>query len=125
MSPARNPISLARLLASVAAIVVLAATVAIAGTGSAGAGSPTGSGAGGVGLRPIGEFESPSYIASAPGEKKLLFVVELPGTIRVLRNGKPLAKPFLDISDQVSFQAEDGLFSIAFDPDYRKTRRFY
>ena len=57
MSPARNPISLARLLASVAAIVVLAATVAIAGTGPAGAGQPDGGGAGGVALRPIGEFE--------------------------------------------------------------------
>ena len=125
MPPARNPISRARLLASVGAVAVLAATVAIAGADPADAGTSTGGGEGGVGLREIGRFESPAYIASAPGEKKLLFVVELPGTIRVLRNGKPLPKPFLDISDQVSFQAEDGLFSVAFDPDYRKTRRFY
>ena len=125
MLPARNPISRRRIAVSVAAVVVLAVTIAISGTGSAGAQGPAGSGDGGVALRQIGEFESPAYIASAPGERKLLFVVELPGTIRVLRNGKLLPKPFLDIADQVSFQAEDGLFSIAFDPRYRKSRRFY
>ena len=121
----RNPLSLPRLSAAVGAIAALTLILALAGADDGEAGTPVGTGAGGVALSPIGEFESPAYIASAPGEKKLLFVVELPGTIRVLRNGKPLPKPFLDISDQVSFQAEDGLFSVAFDPDYRKTRRFY
>jgi glucose/arabinose dehydrogenase len=65
------------------------------------------------------------YVEDAPGFKKLLFVVDLPGRISVLRGGKPLARPFLDITDQVSFQAEDGLFSVAFDPDYKRSRRFY
>jgi len=92
---------------------------------SAEADQPIGSGDGGVTLAQIGEFDSPAYVADAPGFKRLLFVVELPGTIRVLRKGKPLARPFLDISDQVVFQGEEGLFSIAFPPDYRKSRRFY
>jgi hypothetical protein len=119
----RNPLSAPRLLTACVAIAVLGGVVAVADAGSARA--QTGGGEGGVALRQIGEFESPSYVASAPGYRKLLFVVELPGTIRVLRNGKPRAKPFLDISEQVSFQAEDGLFSVAFDPRYEKTRRFY
>ena len=123
--PGRNPLSPLRLLFACAATALLGAVVALAGPGSAGAGSPTGSGEGGVALRPIGDFESPAYVASAPGYRRLLFVVELPGTIRVVRNGKLVKRPFLDIADQVSFQAEDGLFSIAFDPRYRKTRRFY
>ena len=117
-----NPISRGRLISAVVAVVLLAGTVAIAGTEPADA---AGTGDGGVALRQVGEFESPSYVTHAPGYRKLLFVVELPGTIRVVRNGRVLPKPFLDIADQVSFQAEDGLFSVAFDPKYRKTRRFY
>jgi glucose/arabinose dehydrogenase len=89
------------------------------------AGQPIGSADGGVALAQIGEFESPVYVDNAPGYKRLLFVVEQPGTIRVLRNGKPLGRPFLDISDQVVFQGEEGMFSVAFPPDYRKSRRFY
>jgi glucose/arabinose dehydrogenase len=52
-------------------------------------------------------------------------VVELPGTIRVLRNGTVLRRPFLDITDHVASGGERGLFSVAFRPDYRKSRRFY
>ena len=124
MPPARNPISRGRLIAAVIAVVLLAGTIAVSGTGSASAGA-AGARQGGVALSEIGTFDSPAYVASAPGAKKLLFVVELPGTIQVLRKGKPRAKPFLDISEQVSFQGEEGLFSVAFDPKYRKTRRFY
>jgi glucose/arabinose dehydrogenase len=85
----------------------------------------TGSGAGGVALKQIGEFDSPSYVEDAPGARRLLFVVELPGTIRVLRNGRVLRRPFLDITDHVASGGERGLFSVAFRPDYRKSRRFY
>jgi glucose/arabinose dehydrogenase len=120
-----EPFSIPRLVAAGVAIALLGAIVAIATPGSADAGSPTGAGEGGVALSQIGSFDSPSYVASAPGFKRMLFVVELPGTISVLRNGKPRARPFLDISEQVQFQAEDGLFSVAFDPGYRKTRLFY
>jgi glucose/arabinose dehydrogenase len=122
MTPRRpNPLSPLRLLSACAAIALLGAVVALASP----AGAQTGTGEGGVALRHIGDFESPSYVAPAPGFGKLLFVVELPGTIRVVRNGKVLPRPFLDISDQVSFQGEEGLLSVAFDPRYEKTRRFY
>jgi glucose/arabinose dehydrogenase len=89
------------------------------------AGGATGSGAGGVALKQIGQFDSPSYVEDAPGSRRLLFVVELPGTIRVLRNGKVLGRPFLDITDTVASGGERGLFSVAFPPNYRKSRRFY
>lgn len=81
--------------------------------------------AAGVGLKQIGSFESPVYVAGAPGFPNLLFVVEQAGTVQVLRNGHKQARPFLDIRDLVSFEAERGLLSIAFPPDYRQSRRFY
>jgi glucose/arabinose dehydrogenase len=79
----------------------------------------------GVGLKQIGRFEDPVYVSGAPGFPKLLFVVEQGGRVEVLRGGRRLAHPFLDIHDLVSFGGERGLLSIAFPPDYERSRRFY
>jgi glucose/arabinose dehydrogenase len=80
---------------------------------------------GGVGLKKIGEFESPTYVVAAPGSPRLLFVVEQPGRVMVLRGGHPLSRPFLDIRGLVSYGGEEGLLSIAFPPNYAKSGRFY
>jgi glucose/arabinose dehydrogenase len=108
-----------------ACALALAVSAALLGSGATAGAPPVGSGAGGVTLRPIGEFDSPSYVDDVPGFRRLLFVVELPGTIRVLRNGRVLNRPFLDISDLVAFGGERGLFSVAFAPNYRKSGRFF
>ncbi|HET7510265.1 MAG TPA: PQQ-dependent sugar dehydrogenase [Solirubrobacterales bacterium] len=79
----------------------------------------------GVALKKIGSFDQPVYVAGAPGFPQLLFVVEQPGRIAVLRGGHRLRKPFLDIRDEVSYGGERGLLSVAFPPDYPKSRRFY
>jgi glucose/arabinose dehydrogenase len=117
----RSPLALA-----LSALGLLAAFwLALAAASRAGAADAIATGAGGVALEQIGNFDAPSYVENAPGARRLLFVVELPGTIRVLRGGKVLGRPFLDISDQVASGGERGLFSVAFPPDYRKSRRFY
>jgi glucose/arabinose dehydrogenase len=79
----------------------------------------------GVALKRIGNFESPVYITGAPGFPRLLFVVEQGGTVRVLHRGRRLRRPFLDISGLVSAGGERGLLSIAFPPDYRRSKRLY
>ena len=79
----------------------------------------------GVGLEQIGRFDSPVYVTGAPGFPKLLFVAEQGGRVRVLRGGRRLSRPFLDIHDLVSSGGERGLLSIAFPPDYRRSRSFY
>ncbi len=79
----------------------------------------------GVGLKQIGKFEDPVYVTGAPGFPKLLFVVEQGGRVAVLRNGRRLAQPFLDIHDLISFGGERGLLSIAFPPDYKRSGHFY
>jgi len=79
----------------------------------------------GVALKKIGSFDAPVFVSGAPGFPKLLFVVEQPGKIVVLRNGHRLRKPFLDLSGQISSGGERGLLSVAFPPDYARSRRFY
>lgn len=79
----------------------------------------------GVGLRKIGGFREPVYVAGAPGFPKLLFVVEQEGRVRVLRGGRRVRGAFLDIRALVQAGGERGLLSIAFPPDYKRTRRFY
>ena len=80
---------------------------------------------GGVALQKIGSFDEPTYITGAPGFPKLLFVVEQPGRVMAMRGGHTLARPFLDIRGLVGDGGERGLLSIAFPPDYPKSRRFY
>jgi glucose/arabinose dehydrogenase len=82
--------------------------------------------AGGIGLKKVGTFDHPTYVAGAPGFPKLLFVVEQSGRVEVLRGGRRLRRPFLDIRSLVGYDSgERGLLSIAFPPDYRQSRRFY
>jgi glucose/arabinose dehydrogenase len=76
-------------------------------------------------LARVGTFSSPTHVEDAPGERKLLFVVEQGGTVRVVKGGKTVSRPFLDISGRVQSGGERGLLSIAFPPDYQRTRRFY
>jgi glucose/arabinose dehydrogenase len=72
-----------------------------------------------------GGFDSPVYVATTPTEPGKLYVVEQPGTIQVLVNGKRRATPFLDIRSLVRSGGEQGLLSMAFHPDYAERHLFY
>ncbi|MBN8866306.1 MAG: PQQ-dependent sugar dehydrogenase [Solirubrobacterales bacterium] len=79
-------------------------------------------------LRPVkvAEFDHPVEIKSAPGFPGLMFVVEQRGKIMVLRKGRKLARPFLNMVPRVQYDgAERGLLSVAFPPDYRRSKLFY
>jgi glucose/arabinose dehydrogenase len=78
---------------------------------------------GGVSLKRIGSFDAPVYVTGAPGFPKLLFVVEQPGRILALQGGHQ--RTFLDLRDLVSYGGEEGLLSVAFPPDYARSKRFY
>ena len=101
----------------------LLATLALASP--AAADPPVGNGSGGVELNEIGSFDQPVFVTSTPGAKGLLFVVEQPGRVMVIKNGQTLAKPFFDLTDQVDSGGERGLLSIAFHPNYRKNGLLY
>ena len=79
----------------------------------------------GVRLIDVARFEAPVYVTAPPGDTRRIFVVEQGGTIRVMRGGKRLSRPFLDLRSRVISGGEQGLLSMAFAPDYARTRRFY
>jgi len=79
----------------------------------------------GVRLQKVGSFDSPLYLTSPPGDRRRLFVVEQGGRIMVIRGGKTLAQPFLDIRSLVTSGGEQGLLSVAFPPDHARTGLFY
>lgn len=125
----------------------LIAAVLLAGCGSDDSGSDSGEGKTGLSpaetnragkrsdrvsaaeldLRRVGgKFKNPVFIAQPPRERKLMFVVEKQGVIRVLRDDRRLDKPFLDLRKKVkSDGTEQGMFAIAFPPNYAQSRRAY
>ena len=89
---------LRRALGLVAAVPIVLAPW---GTGS--------SAAAGVKLVRIGSFDHPLYATAPPGDRHRVFVVEQTGRIRVVRDGRKLGTPFLDLRNQVSCCDERGL----------------
>ncbi|MFQ5520782.1 MAG: PQQ-dependent sugar dehydrogenase, partial [Candidatus Methylomirabilia bacterium] len=78
-----------------------------------------------LGLEPIvtGGLRNPVYLTHAGDASGRLFVVEQPGRIRIVRNGRLLDRPFLDISGRVRPGGERGLLGLAFHPAYRRNGR--
>jgi glucose/arabinose dehydrogenase len=70
-------------------------------------------------------LDSPVFATAAPGVRNRLYVVEQPGRIRVLQDGKVLEQSFLDITSKVSSGGERGLLSMAFHPEYESNGLFY
>jgi glucose/arabinose dehydrogenase len=68
-------------------------------------------------------FDAPVLLTHAPGEPRTVYVVEQPGRVIRIRNGRRTV--FLDIRDEVAYGGEQGLLGLAFDPGYAKNRRFY
>ena len=76
-------------------------------------------------LARVGSFTSPLYVTAPRGDRRRIFVVEQSGRIRVVRGGRVLRQPFLDVSREIVSGGEQGLLGLAFAPDYAKSRRFY
>jgi glucose/arabinose dehydrogenase len=70
-------------------------------------------------------LQEPTSIVNAGDGSNRLFVTEKKGKIQILENGKPKATPFLDISDRVSSESEQGLLNVAFPKSYATKRSFY
>ena len=70
-------------------------------------------------------FSDPVYVTSTTRYTRRLFVVEQPGRIRVLVGGQAPTPPFLDLTRAVAAGGEQGLLSMAFEPDYGQHGRLY
>ncbi len=68
----------------------------------------------------------PVDLTHAGDDSGRLFVLEQPGRVRIIQNGRLVEKPFLDIVNKVGSSGnEQGLLGIAFPPDYVRSKVFY
>jgi glucose/arabinose dehydrogenase len=75
-------------------------------------------------VRVVGGLRAPVDVGAPATEPERLYIVEQGGLIRTLARGKILARPFLDIRRLVRAKELAGLFSVAFDPNYGRSRLF-
>jgi len=128
-----HPDAMGRFIAVPLAAAVLVVTACGGSNGDAkttagptGAAAPaTGGASRALHLVRVGSFNSPVYVISPPGDRRRMMVVEQSGTIRVVRGGRTLAQPFLDIRSRVVSGGEQGLLSMAFARDYARSHRFW
>ena len=82
--------------------------------------------AAGIELEPvITGLDRPVAITNAGDGSDRLFITLLGGQIRIFDGQQILAQPFLDISSLVTSGGEQGLFSVAFHPDYANNGWLY
>ena len=67
-------------------------------------------------------FERPTFVTPAGDGSGRLFVAEEGGRIRIVRDGRVLATPFLNISGRVAAGGERGLLGLAFPPRFGADR---
>jgi glucose/arabinose dehydrogenase len=70
--------------------------------------------------RRVSGLDQPVQVTSAREGLNRLFVVEKPGRIRIVKDGKVRAKSYLNITSRVSDAGEGGLLSVAFHPHFAK-----
>ena len=76
-------------------------------------------------LQKVGSFDAPVYVTSPPGDEQPPVRRRAGRDVRVVKGGKTLGTPFLDVSDKLTTGSEQGLLSIAFAPDYASSGLFY
>lgn len=79
-----------------------------------------------IALEPIVSdgLRNPLYVTHAGDGSGRLFVVEQPGRIRIVQQGRMREQPFLDMTDRVRYGGEQGLLGLAFHPAYKQNGRF-
>jgi hypothetical protein len=79
----------------------------------------------------LGTFSEPVHVTSPPADATTQAVVERYGRIRLIRRGRVLRRPLLDLRSRVRIDDDRetvdqrGLLSMAFAPDYARTGRYY
>lgn len=71
----------------------------------------------------VNGFTRPVKVAHAGDDR--LFIAEIGGKIKIVRNGTTLPMPFLDIEGKINDPNWAGIFSIVFAPDYQASGFFY
>jgi glucose/arabinose dehydrogenase len=123
-----------RISAAIAAVLMMALAAGCGGGGDDGGAksstqpaAPADTTGTGVKLEPIADanFGQAVYVTQPPGNSSDLYVVDRTGKVDIVRDGKELPTPFIDISSKVKTDVEQGLLSIAFAPDYASSGLLY
>jgi Glucose / Sorbosone dehydrogenase len=75
-------------------------------------------------LTSIDAFSEPVYVTAPPGDTHRLFVVQKDGQIKLIKDGGS-PSTFLNISNEVQDNGEQGLLSMAFAPDFAASHKLY
>ena len=110
-------------------MVLFAAALALIALGGASAAAPGGppdaDRAKGLRLTTVAKLDQPTFLGAPRGAGDLAYVTLRDGRIVLLDDGEE-AGTFLDLRRWVGCcEVETGLFSVAFAPDYERSRRFY
>jgi glucose/arabinose dehydrogenase len=124
-STAGPPATSAATQATTAPAATATAPSATTAPGAATAASPLG--VADLKVRPVEVvhgLDRPDWVGSPPGDDRLFVIEQHEGRIRVVRDGKLLAEPFLTLPGRVSTGDEQGLLGLAFDPGFAQNGRF-
>jgi len=69
------------------------------------------------------ELSAPVFVTHAGGDR--LWVVEQPGRIRIIDDGRARERLFLDLEEAISCCREQGMLGLAFHPEYEANSRFF
>jgi len=79
-----------------------------------------------VGFEPVVDgLDAPLAIVNAGDGSGRLFVAQQTGQIRIVRDGKLVGQPFLDIADRITSGGERGLLGVAFHPNFPDDPRVF
>jgi glucose/arabinose dehydrogenase len=74
----------------------------------------------------LANLRLPVYATTPDDGTNRIFIVSLDGFIYIVKDGKHYPLPFLDLDGTVTaLTAEQGMYGLAFHPDYQKNRRFF
>ncbi|HMG17950.1 MAG TPA: PQQ-dependent sugar dehydrogenase, partial [Gemmatimonadales bacterium] len=76
-------------------------------------------------IQSIGTFVDPTFLTAPTGDSTRVLVTERAGRVRLLKSGALQNGSFLDLRGKISAADEDGLYSLAFHPQYQTNGRFY
>ncbi|MFA5052904.1 MAG: PQQ-dependent sugar dehydrogenase [Parcubacteria group bacterium] len=74
-------------------------------------------------------FVSPVKIIESPDDSGRLFVADQIGVVKIIKDGKVIDEPFLDLRNKMAGLQESyderGLLGMAFSPDFKNDQKFY
>lgn len=72
------------------------------------------------------DLVEPVSVAAPNDGTGRVFIIERPGVIQVIKGGKKLKRPYIDLKDKtISSFLELGMFSMAFHPDFKTNGKVY